>query len=87
MGVLTRGPHPNATKVFLNWLLTKEAQLAWQKLSGDNSLRVDISKEGLAADLVPREGAVYFHVNQAKYHLPKDLEAVRKITEESRGKR
>lgn len=83
MGVLDRRPHPNATKVFINWLLSKEAQAAWQKLAGDNSLRVDISKEDVPPEKVPKQGKSYFHVNQARYHQPKDLGAIRKIIEEA----
>jgi iron(III) transport system substrate-binding protein len=83
MGVLDRRPHPNATRVFINWLLGKESLAAWQKLSGDNSLRMDISKEDVAPEKVPKAGKPYFHVNQAKYHQPKDLDVIRKIIEEA----
>jgi iron(III) transport system substrate-binding protein len=81
MGVLTRGRHPNATKVFVNWYLSKEGQITLQKLAGYTSLRVDIPKDELPPEMVPREGTSYIHINQAKYHQPKDLEAVRKIIE------
>jgi iron(III) transport system substrate-binding protein len=87
MGVLTRGPHPNATKVFVNWFLSKEGQIALQKLAGYTSLRMDIPKDDLPAEMVPREGGNYLHVNQAKYHQPKDLEAVRNIIEGAPGER
>ena len=35
--LLNRAPHPNAAKVFINWLLTKEAQTAWAKELQTNS--------------------------------------------------
>ena len=35
--LLNRAPHPNAAKVFINWLLTKEAQAAWAKELQTNS--------------------------------------------------
>jgi hypothetical protein len=40
-------PYPNAAKVFLNWLLSREGQIALQKLveNGRNSLRIDIPKD------------------------------------------
>lgn len=36
-----RSPHPNASRVFLNWLLTREGQIAWQEVRNDQSARVD----------------------------------------------
>jgi iron(III) transport system substrate-binding protein len=44
---LASAPHTNAAKVFLNWILTRDAQISFQKLTKENSLRVDISKEGI----------------------------------------
>ena len=45
--MLASAPHPNASKVFLNWLLSRDGQMAFQKLTKENSLRVDIPKEGI----------------------------------------
>jgi iron(III) transport system substrate-binding protein len=44
---LASAPHANAAKVFLNWILTREGQNQFQKLTRENSLRVDIPKEGI----------------------------------------
>lgn len=35
-------PHPNAARVFANWLLSKEGQEAWIKHSKENSARLDV---------------------------------------------
>lgn len=35
-------PHPNAARVFINWLLTTEAQADWAKRSLSNSRRTDV---------------------------------------------
>lgn len=40
--VLDQAPHPNATKVFVNWLLSQEEQAAWIQASGSNSRRLDV---------------------------------------------
>ncbi|MBI4334605.1 MAG: extracellular solute-binding protein [Chloroflexi bacterium] len=40
-------PHPAATKLFLNWLLTKEGQDIAAKSYGQPSIRVDASTEGV----------------------------------------
>jgi iron(III) transport system substrate-binding protein len=81
MAVLDRAPHPHATKVFINWMLSKEGQFEWQKAVNKNSLRVDISKEGLPPEIIPRAGKQYFHVDRAKYQQPQDLEAIKKLEE------
>jgi iron(III) transport system substrate-binding protein len=42
--LIDRAPHPNAAKLYINWLLSREGQSAWQK-SGYNSARIDIPKD------------------------------------------
>jgi iron(III) transport system substrate-binding protein len=44
---LASAPHTNAAKIFLNWILTREGQNQFQRLTRENSLRVDIPKEGI----------------------------------------
>ena len=49
-GLMTRAPHPNAAKVFINWLLSRRGQIAMQKQvakadSPADSLRIDIPKD------------------------------------------
>ena len=40
--LLNKAPHPNAAKVFLNWLLTKDAQASWAKELQTNSRFVGV---------------------------------------------
>ena len=42
--MLNRAPHPNGAKVFVNWLLSRDAQSLIQKTDGSDSLRIDIPK-------------------------------------------
>jgi iron(III) transport system substrate-binding protein len=39
---LTQAPHPNALKVFSNWLMTQRTQQALSQATGDNSRRTDV---------------------------------------------
>jgi iron(III) transport system substrate-binding protein len=57
--VLQPAPHPNAAKVFVNWLLSREGQLAWQRHMQAPSLRIDIPKDGVYPALVPKPGVRY----------------------------
>src|SRR5581483_2363207 len=53
----TQPPHPNAAKVYLNWLLSKDGQMAWQRVTNIPSLRMDVPKDGL--EDVPTPGVDY----------------------------
>ncbi len=47
---LTKAPHPNAAKYFSNWFLSREGQIFYQRITGDNSLRTDIPKDNVSPD-------------------------------------
>jgi iron(III) transport system substrate-binding protein len=52
VALINHAPHPNAAKVAINWLLSREGQTTYQRLfttgeEGPDSLRVDISKENV----------------------------------------
>lgn len=55
--LINRAPHPNAAKVFLNWLLGKDGQSAWTKHIVTNSRRLDVPPGDPEAVLPP--GADY----------------------------
>ena len=44
IGLFRNAPHPNAARLFLNWLLSRKGQIKWQKYVDANSLREDIPK-------------------------------------------
>jgi iron(III) transport system substrate-binding protein len=48
VALVNKAPHPQAAKVFLNWLLSREGQLKWQEKTDNNSLRLDIPKNMLS---------------------------------------
>jgi len=51
LGVFDKAPHPNTAKVFVNWFLSREGQITWQRVlntkvgDGSDSMRVDIPKD------------------------------------------
>ncbi len=52
--LLRQAPHPNAAKLFINWLLSREGQMVFQRVSNtpinsEESMRIDIPK-----DLIPQ---------------------------------
>lgn len=58
--LINRAPHPNAAKVFLNWLLTKEGQTVFTKAMGYASRRVDVSTDHVPSYWVPKPGVKYW---------------------------
>ncbi|MBI4331890.1 MAG: extracellular solute-binding protein [Chloroflexi bacterium] len=51
-------PHPNAAKLFVNWLLTKEGSSLFSKGNSQPSARLDVSTEGFE-DVAARAGDVF----------------------------
>lgn len=49
----THPPHPNAAKLYVNWLLTRAAQSAASQASKIASMRTDVSREGIPAASIP----------------------------------
>jgi iron(III) transport system substrate-binding protein len=43
--VIKNAPHPQAAKVFLNWLLSKEGQTAFSKATGQPTRRLDVDTQ------------------------------------------
>lgn len=60
LGVLARRPHPNATTIFVNWILSKDGMATYVKLSGRPGARVDAPREGVPPDLFPEPGEKIF---------------------------
>jgi iron(III) transport system substrate-binding protein len=58
--LINRAPHANASKVFLNWLLTKDGQTAFCKGMGYVSRRVDVSTDHVPSYWVPKPGVKYW---------------------------
>lgn len=55
--LVNRAPHPNAAKLFVNWLLTKEGGTAWSEGNGQNSRRTDVPPRD--PEMLPTVGPNY----------------------------
>ena len=76
VGLVNKPPHPNAAKVYLNWLLSKEEQTAFAKANGYISARVDVPADHAPAWRVPQPGAIKTYDAQAVAVKDKVLAAV-----------
>ncbi len=63
--LINRAPHPNAAKVFINWYLSREGQMVWQRVmnttvaEASDSMRIDIPKDVVLADSKRKKGVNY----------------------------
>jgi iron(III) transport system substrate-binding protein len=57
--VVNKAPHPNAAKVYLNYLLSTNGQLEFTKASATPSLRLDVPMDHLAIRAFPQKGVDY----------------------------
>jgi ABC-type Fe3+ transport system substrate-binding protein len=67
VALVDQAPHPNAAKLYINWLLSRDGQLAWQQSVQSPSLRTDLGRAGLAAPQVPRPGESYVDGGTEEY--------------------
>jgi iron(III) transport system substrate-binding protein len=71
LALLNQAPHPAAAKVFINWLLSREGQLSFQRIMNSpdllvESLRSDISKEMIPANQRRVAGTKYIVMDTAE---------------------
>lgn len=59
VSLINRAAHPNAARVFINWLLTREGQTIFSQAHGSPSGRLDVTTEGLNPELVVKPGGKY----------------------------
>jgi iron(III) transport system substrate-binding protein len=72
LALVNRGPHPNAAKVFINWLLSRSGQIALQRKtmnaeSPADSLRIDIPKDEVPYDNRRLEGIKYLDTGKPEW--------------------
>jgi len=55
-----KAPHPNAAKIFANWIVSKEALEIYSRGYGAPTLRNDVDESFLQPEVIPRPGVQYF---------------------------
>lgn len=68
IALMNRAPHPNAAKVFINWLLSKEGQTLNSRIEGQQSRRLDIPTDHLSSDIIRDPKQKYFYANREEFH-------------------
>ena len=83
--LVNKAPHPNAAKVFINWLLSRRGQIALQKTlvnseSPPDSLRIDIPKDDVPPLSRRVEGVNYLDTSKPGWQ---DMKPVLQIMNEA----
>jgi len=53
IALMNRAPHPNAARVFINWLLSRDGQASFQKIMNSENLLVESMRVDIPKDPVP----------------------------------
>jgi iron(III) transport system substrate-binding protein len=82
--LVNRAPNPNAAKLFVNWIATREGAEVFSRADGTVSARADVDSAAWApADAIPRPDVQYFDSFGWEYTLseftPEKLERMRRI--------
>ena len=67
VALLNRAAHPNAAKVFLNWLLSKDGGTICSKAAGSQSARIDVPTDFLDPVLVRDPSKKYIFAETEEY--------------------
>jgi ABC-type Fe3+ transport system substrate-binding protein len=65
LALFNKAPHPNAAKIYINWLLSKEGQTVFARASGYVSARVDVSIDHTEPWRIPQPGAIKTYTKAA----------------------
>ncbi len=76
--LMNRAPHPNAAKLYINWLLSKQGQEAYAKNVNQNSRRKDVAP--VNQDVLPPEGADKRFLDMLRQDKYPESERIRELT-------
>ncbi len=65
VALFNRAPHPNAAKVYINWLLSKEGQAIFARAVGYPSARLDVPNDNVPAWRIPQPNAIKTYTKAA----------------------
>jgi ABC-type Fe3+ transport system substrate-binding protein len=85
IALFNRAPHPNAARLAINWLLSREGQIAFQKVFvprrlSTNSARIDIPKDEIPEEFRLVEGGNYVVTERPEWM---DIAPIMKLVDET----
>lgn len=80
-------PHPNAARVFVNWLLSKEGLEIYARGYGSATLRTDVDESFLDPRNIPKPGVKYFDDSEWVWTLTGRRESREKVQAMLKGQK
>ncbi len=71
ISVMNKSPHPNAARVLLNWVLSKEGQTVVSRAQGFQSARTDVPTDWVEPWTLRQQGVTYHDTISYEYNLKK----------------
>lgn len=78
--LVNQAPHPSAVRVFINWVLSRDGQIAYQRITKEPSLRMDIPRDTVDPKQVVIPGKQYVN-SQHEQHLELRNQWVKRVKE------
>ena len=81
VSLFNKAPHPNAARVFVNWLATRSGQTVWSRTLGQVSRRVDVAADHAPSCIVPKPGGRYWkaYTEIAEKRTPEEEGVLREL--------
>ncbi len=86
VAMIAEPPHPNAAKVFVNWLASKEGSEVYAHAMGVVPTRNDIDESFLPPAIIPRPGVQYFDTFDWEFTVNKKEQARQHMKELLQGR-
>jgi iron(III) transport system substrate-binding protein len=67
--MINRAPHPNAARLFANWLVSKDGLQVYSRLLGEPTMRTDVDEAHVPQYMVPKPGVKYVDSASWEYAL------------------
>ena len=79
--LLNKAPNPNAAKLFVNWLASKEGQTLFSESLAFLSLRTDVPHDWAPSFTIPKAGEKYMDTYEYEWIVKKRFEGFKKVRE------
>lgn len=77
--LMNKAPHPNAAKLFVNWLASKEGQTLFSKALIFISLRTDVPHEWAPSYIIPKDGEKYMDTYEYQWIIKNRAAGAKKV--------
>jgi iron(III) transport system substrate-binding protein len=86
VGVFDHAPHPNAARIFVNWIASREGSEIFGRALGMVPVRNDTDESGFVPQIIPRAGVDYFDPSGWEFTVTTKEEVRLRMKELLRGR-